>query len=75
MIAVRLPPEIEQRIAALSARTARTGRTKTFYIEQAILEHLDELEDEYLALDRLEKPAKRWTLDEMEQGLDKAVSR
>ena len=72
MIAVRLSPEIEQRIADLSART---GRTKTFYIEQAVLEHLDELEDEYLALQRLEKPAKRWTLDEMEQGLDKAVSR
>ena len=72
MIAVRLSPEIEQRIADLSART---GRTKTFYIEQAILEHLDELEDEYLALDRLEKPVERWTLDEMEQGLDKAVSR
>ncbi len=67
MITVRLPPEIEQRIADLSART---GRTKTFYVEQAILEHLDELEDEYLALYRLENPAKRWTLDEMEQGLD-----
>ena len=67
MIAVRLPPEIEQRIADLSART---GRTKTFYIKEAILEHLDELEDKYLALDRLEKPAKRWTLDEIEQGVN-----
>ena len=67
MITVRLPPEIEQRIADLSART---GRTKTFYVEQAILEHLDELEDEYLALHRLENPTKHWTLDEMEQGLD-----
>ena len=71
MITVRLPPEIEQRIADLSART---GRTKTFYVEQAILEHLDELEDEYLALHRLENPAKRWTLDEMEQGADCAIS-
>jgi len=67
MIAVRLPPEVEQRIADLAART---GRTKTFYIKEAIMEHLDEMEDKYLALDRLEKPAKRWTLDEIEHGLD-----
>ncbi|MEK6249818.1 MAG: type II toxin-antitoxin system VapB family antitoxin [Planctomycetales bacterium] len=67
MIAVRLPAEVEERIAKLAART---GRTKTFYIKEAILEHLDEMEDKYLALDRLERPARRWTLDEMEQGLD-----
>ena len=67
MIAVRLPAEVEERIAKLAART---GRTKTFYIKEAILEHLDEMEDKYLALDRLEKPVRRWTLDEMEQGLD-----
>jgi len=67
MIAVRLPAEVEERIAKLAART---GRTKTFYIKEAILEHLDEMEDKYLALDRLERPARRWTLDEMEQGFD-----
>ena len=67
MIAVHLPSEIEQRIADLAART---GRTKNFYIEEAILEYLDELEEKYLALDRLENPDKRWTLDEMEQGID-----
>ncbi len=67
MIAVRLPAEVEERIAKLAART---GRTKTFYIKEAILEHLDEMEDKYLALDRLERPARRWTLDEMKQGLD-----
>ncbi len=32
----------------------------------------DELEEKYLALDRLENPDKRWSLDEMEQGWDKA---
>lgn len=67
MLAVRLPEDIERRIAALAKRT---GRTKTFYVREAIMEHLDHLEDKYLALDRLEKPAKRWTLDEMEQDLD-----
>ena len=67
MITVHLPSEIEQRIAALAART---GRTETFYIEEAIIEYLDELEDKYLSLNRLENPTKRWTLDEMEQGVD-----
>ena len=67
MIAVHLPSEIEQRIADLATRT---GRTKTFYIKEAILEYLDELEEKYLALNRLEKPGKHWTLDEIEQDID-----
>lgn len=67
MIAVRLSTEIETRIAELASRT---GRTKSFYIKEAIMEHLDEMEDKYLALDRLENPGKRWTLEEMEQGID-----
>ena len=28
------------------------------------------MEDQYLAINRLENPDKRWTLDEMEQDLD-----
>ncbi|MFL0808069.1 MAG: TraY domain-containing protein [Oceanobacter sp.] len=67
MLAVRLPSDIEQRIADLASRT---GRTKTFYVREAIESHLDELEDKYLALDRLEKPVKRWSLEDMEGGLD-----
>jgi RHH-type rel operon transcriptional repressor/antitoxin RelB len=34
---------------------ARTGRTKTFYVREAILEHLDDLEDMYLAEPVLER--------------------
>lgn len=67
MLAIRLPEEIEARLAALAART---GRTKTFYAKEAILEHMDDMEDKYLAISRLENPGKRWTLDEMEQDLD-----
>jgi RHH-type transcriptional regulator, rel operon repressor / antitoxin RelB len=67
MLAIRLPEEIEARLAELAART---GRTKTFYAKEAILEHIDEIEDKYLAINRLENPGKRWALDEMEQGLD-----
>lgn len=67
MLAIRLPADIEKRLARLADRT---GRTKTFYAREAILEHLEDLEDAYLALERLEKPAKRWTQEELEQGLD-----
>ncbi len=67
MIAVRLDPEIEDRLAELAKRT---GRTKTFYVREAILRHLEDLEDQYLALSRLERPARRWTLEELEQGRD-----
>ncbi|NJN46255.1 MAG: TraY domain-containing protein [Candidatus Competibacteraceae bacterium] len=67
MLAIRLPKEIEARLTELAAKT---GRTKSFYVREAILEHLDEMEDKYLAIERLENPGKRWTLDELEQGLD-----
>lgn len=50
MLAIRLPPEIESRLEALAKRT---GRTKTFYAREAILQHLDNLEDIHLAERRL----------------------
>jgi RHH-type transcriptional regulator, rel operon repressor / antitoxin RelB len=55
MLAIRLPQSIEKRLEKLARRT---GRTKTFYVREAILEHLDDLEDLYLAeksLDRIQK--------------------
>ena len=50
MLAIRLPSEIESRLEALAKATART---KTFYAREAILEHLDDLEELYLAEQRL----------------------
>ncbi|HVM30435.1 MAG TPA: DUF6290 family protein [Candidatus Limnocylindrales bacterium] len=46
MLALRLPPEIERRLEELARRT---GRSKSFYAREAILEHLEDLEDTYLA--------------------------
>jgi RHH-type rel operon transcriptional repressor/antitoxin RelB len=46
MLAIRLPVEIEKRLGLLAKIT---GRTKTFYAREAILEHLDNLENIYLA--------------------------
>lgn len=47
---IRLRAEVEERLAALAKAT---GRTKTSYVRQAILEHLDALEDLYLVEQRL----------------------
>ncbi|MBA3576752.1 MAG: TraY domain-containing protein [Sphingomonas sp.] len=50
MLAVRLDEDIEGRLERLAAKT---GRTKTFYARAAIEAHLDDLEDFYLAEERL----------------------
>ena len=46
MLAIRLPSKIEKRLDRLAKRT---GRTKTYYAREAILQHLEDLEDIYLA--------------------------
>lgn len=50
MLALRIDAETEQRLEALARKT---GRTKTFYAREAILAHLDDLEDFYLAEARM----------------------
>jgi len=70
MLTLRLPTEIEQRLTRLAKKT---GRTKSYYARQAILEHLDMLEDVYLAEQRLidikSGKSKTLSLDELEQSL------
>jgi RHH-type rel operon transcriptional repressor/antitoxin RelB len=51
MLAIRLSPEIEKRLEDLAKKT---GRTKTFYVREAITEYIEDLEDIYLAEKRLE---------------------
>ena len=50
MLALRLPAEIEERLDALARAT---GRSKSYYAREAILLHLEDLEDIYLAEQRL----------------------
>jgi RHH-type rel operon transcriptional repressor/antitoxin RelB len=69
MLALRLSNEIETRLSALAIKT---GRTKTYYARQAILSFIDDMEDTYLAIDRLETTAKIWTQEELEADLDLA---
>jgi RHH-type transcriptional regulator, rel operon repressor / antitoxin RelB len=46
MLAIRLPDKLEKRLARLAKRT---GRTKTYYAREAIMQYLDDLEDIYYA--------------------------
>ena len=48
---VRLDDETERRLGQLAQRT---GRTKTWYIREAIKEYLDGWDEYYLALSQLE---------------------
>jgi RHH-type transcriptional regulator, rel operon repressor / antitoxin RelB len=50
MLAIRLPEKIEKRLDRLAKRT---GRTKTYYAREAILKHIEDLEDIYIAEKRL----------------------
>lgn len=69
-VSLRLPDEVSQRLEHLAELT---GRSKTFYMVEAIREHLDDLEDLYLAEQRLIEiragRSKTHTLDEVERDL------
>lgn len=68
MLAIRLPVDVENRLDRLAKET---GRTKTFYATQAILEKIADLEDYYLAekahQEYLASGEKRYSLDEIKQ--------
>lgn len=66
MLAVRLPADIDDRLTLLAKRT---GRTKTYYAREAILRFIDDMEDTYIAIERLEKPGRRLTMEEAEERL------
>lgn len=69
MIAIRLPADIDERLTALAKRT---GRTKTYYAREAILRMIEDLEDTYIAIERLENPGRRLSMEEVDKelGLD-----
>ncbi|MEK8088982.1 DUF6290 family protein [Thermithiobacillus tepidarius DSM 3134] len=51
-ISIRLPEDVETRLDQLALLT---GRSKSFYIREALVQHLDDLEDLYLAERELEE--------------------
>ena len=66
MLALRLPPEIEQRLDALAKKT---GRSKSYYAREAILRQIEDIEDYYLAQRRLSRGGPRVTLESLERNL------
>ncbi|MDE2446456.1 MAG: ribbon-helix-helix protein, CopG family, partial [Alphaproteobacteria bacterium] len=70
MLAIRLPKEIEDRLADMAKKT---GRTKTFYAREAILNYIEDLEDSYIAEKRLDEfyksGAKTVSLEEVMRDL------
>lgn len=69
-LSIRLPSDVENRLKTLAAQT---GRTKSFYITEAICEYIDDLEDLYLAEQRLIEiragRSKTYSLEEVERSL------
>lgn len=68
MLAVRLDHAIENRINHLAEMT---GRSKSYYVREALQKYLDDLEDTYIALYRLEHPAKTISLEDMKKEFEK----
>lgn len=66
MLALRLPPDIEQRLDALAKKT---GRSKSFLARAAILRQIEDIEDDYLARRRTQRGRPRVTLDGLERDL------
>lgn len=69
-ISLRLPEDVKARLEKLAKRT---GRSKTFYMVEAIREKIEDLEDLYLA-DEISRRVhsgkeKTWSLDEVERDL------
>ena len=67
MLSVRLEDDLERRLEKLARDT---GRSKSYYVREAIQRHLEEMEDRYIAIQRLETPDRRLTLEELERELD-----
>jgi len=68
---IRIPDQLAERLGALSSKT---GRTKSYYVREALEEKMEELEDYYHALQALENvstgKSRIWTQQEIEQGRD-----
>jgi len=69
-LSIRIPDEILQRLENMAART---GRPKSFYVKEAVMNHLDDLEDIYIAEQRLADlragRSRTHTLEEVEDAL------
>jgi len=70
IVGVRVPDEVDERLEKL-AKT--TGRSKSYYVREALVEHLGDLEDIYMAdhiVERIRKGEEHvFPLDDVEKRL------
>jgi RHH-type rel operon transcriptional repressor/antitoxin RelB len=67
MLAVRFTENIEERLVRLSQRT---GRSKSYYVRKAVENFLEDEEDYYLAISRLQEKNKRIPFEEVKRLID-----
>ena len=74
-VSLRLPEDVKKRLERLAART---GRSKTFYLIEAITEKIEDLEDLFLAGEIAERvrtgKEKTWSLEDVERELGRGDS-
>ena len=66
MLAVRLDPAMDEKLSRLAQET---GRSKSYYVKQAIADFLEEREDYLLALAILERSEPRRPLADVRRDL------
>ena len=67
MLAIALSQESENHLEQIAMRA---GLTRDELARRAILDFLEEQQDAETALERIERPAPRWSQTDLEQGLD-----
>ncbi len=70
-ITCRLSSDLADRLAAVAERT---HRTKSFYLRQLLLDHIEDLEDLADSIEAVEQPGRRWTADELRQELEREAA-
>jgi len=69
MLDIAIPESVAMRVAELCRLT---GRSPDEFVLEALEAHIEELKDACLAMERLKNPARRWTLEDLENGRDLA---
>ncbi len=71
---VASPSRAPKSSSRLDALASKTGRSKSYYAREAILRHIEDIEDYYLAR-RLGRGRARVRLESLERGLKKRTMR
>lgn len=66
MLSIRLPKDVEERLQRLAEKT---GRSKSYFARQAIIEFIEDREDYLIALARLERKDPTVPIEELERRL------